>query len=309
MLPIEYEPGMPVGEGLYIGIPLSEYHGNVNLLPGPSVSKSALKNIAPPDGCPKKFWQHWPQNPNHIKSKRSDALDFGKAAHALLLGDEVFKDHFVVMPETVDGEPYHGSKTVWKRWFRLQEELGLTVISQEDLEQIQRMAEDAHQHPLVANGGLNGLVEVSMFWRDPETGIWLRSRPDVSPNDGIYIDFKTTGQMTSGYLSRQIADAGYYLQGAMTRMVCNGLGIPFKAFGFLYSLSKDYADTDFRVLSEEDLVLGEAVIRWGLRQIRHGLSTGEWPGMAIYAREDIPIRMPEFVRSRISDFLTKEGFL
>lgn len=294
--------------GLYVNVPLEIYHHDQSLLPGPSVSKSSLKAIAPPDGSPKKFWQTWAGNPKRIKSKSSKAMDFGKAVHALILGDEVFEEKFVIRPERVEGETYDLRRTVWKKWFAEQAELGLTVITEEQIEQIRLMAEDLAQHPLVMAGGLNGQVEVSMFARDPVTGIWLKSRPDNLAADGVYVDLKTAGSLDQQFLERQFHDAGYYLQPAMTKMVCDLLGLPFVSFTFLYTLTGDYADSDFRVAYEGDILLGEKVIRYGLAKIRHGLDTGEWPGISVYCRENLPIGMNDFSRKRIEAVLQQEGF-
>lgn len=293
--------------GCYSGIPLDVYHNDVTLLPGPSVSKSSIKHIAPPDGSPKRFWQNWAGNPRRMKRASSKAMDFGKAVHALILGDEVFEERFVVRPEKVEGEAYHGLKTVWKRWYREQDELGLTVITEEQLEQIRAMAEDLAQHPLVIAGGLTGDVEVSMFARDPETGIWLKSRPDNRPSEGMYVDLKTAASLDQQFLERQLCDAGYFLQAAMTKMVDDLLGQPFQSFTLLYTLSQDYADSDYRVVRDEDIILGEHVIRYGLRKIRHGLDTGEWPGVSVYSRENYPIGINSWSRERIEFALKQEG--
>lgn len=308
MLEIREWDGTTIKEpGCYSGIPLEVYHNDQSLLPGPSVSKSNLKALAPPTGSPKAFWQTWAGNPSRKKKASSKAMDFGKAVHALVLGDEVFEEKFVVRPEKVDGETYHGQKTVWKRWYREQQRLGLVVITEDEIEQIRLMAEDLAQHPLVQAGGLRGDVEVSMFARDPETGIWLKSRPDSNPTEGMYVDVKTASSLDPVFLEKQLESAGYYIQGGMTKMVCDLLGKPFHSFTLLYTLSQDYADSDFRVISDEDIALGEAVVRYGLRMIRRGLDTGEWLGASVYARENLPIRIFPKTREKIELALQQEG--
>lgn len=303
----EWDGETIVSPGIYSGIPLSEYHGNKRLLPGPSVSKSDAKNILPPDGSPKKFWSYWLHNPDRLIKKPTEAMIFGRATHALLLGDEKFEDSFVIRPEKVEGEKYNGNKTVWRDWFKEMAEQGLEVITKEQFEHIKRMASDASKHPFVAAGGLNGGVELSMFAKDPETGIWLRSRPDVEANDGDYGDLKTASDFNEGFLSRQIEGAGYYLQGAMTKRVCDLLGKPFRSFSFLYVRSEEYADTDFRVLSDDDIRLGEACLTYGLRKIREGLLNSSWPGNSVYGHDAHPIRMPQARRDGIIRTLEKEG--
>lgn len=295
--------------GSYRGIPLSQYHRSLSLLPGPSVSKSNIKNIVPPAGSPKKFWQTWKHNPKHKTRKATAAMTFGRAVHALLLGDENFAEGFVVRPEEVQGEKYQGNKKVWRDWYKEQDLAGLEVVTKEQLEQIRAMSDDAATHPFVASGGLNGNVEISMFAKDPKTGIWMMSRPDVDVSDGDYADLKTAADLSEPFLKKQIEGAGYYIQGALTRRLCRLLGKPFRTFSFVYVLSDDeYADTDFRVLSEEDLDLGDRVIDYALAKIRQCLSTGDWQGMSVYSRENTPISMPGRTREGIINALSKEGF-
>lgn len=306
---IDWEEGTTITKpGLYRGIPLEVYHNDTTLLSGPSVSKSSVKHLAPPNGTPKRFFQHYAGNPNRIKRPSSREMDFGKAVHAILLGDEVFKDKFVIIPEKVEGETYHGNKRVWQNWFKRMAESGLVTLSTEQLEQIKRMADDASKHPFVQAGGLNGDVEISMFARCPRTGIWLRSRPDVRAADGDFGDVKTTSSMDPDFLEKQIGDMGYYLQAAMTKMVCDLLQIPFHSFTLFYTLSKDYADSDFRVMDEEDILIGIATVNYALHKIRHGLDTGEWPGVAVYTRENQSIRMKKFERDRLVKALAMDGF-
>lgn len=302
--------GEPITEpGLYRGIPLQAYHNDIRLLSGPSVSKSNLKHIAPPDGSPKKFYRFWAGNPNRKIPTQSRALTFGRAAHALLLGDEVFDEKFIIRPERVDGYLYQGNRTEWRNWYKEQAALGLEVITEEEIEQIRDMSADAAKHPLVISGGMNGEVEISMFAKDPETKLWLKSRPDVFVTDGIYNDFKTCSSMDEEFLQTQFEESGYYLQAGLTKTICDLLGLPFISFGFLYGMSKDYADTEYRVASNEDIALGQAVIRYGLKKIRHGINTGEWDGASTYARENYPMKMKPWPRNKIEAALQKEGIL
>ncbi|MBN7764123.1 PD-(D/E)XK nuclease-like domain-containing protein, partial [Nitratireductor aquibiodomus] len=265
--------------GVYSGITLDQYHQKRDLLDGPSISKSALKWLLPAyGGSPKAFWGRWAWNPDHVQQKNSKALDFGKAAHALLLGDEVFSEKFAVRPEKApDGRNWHANNSSCVAW--MDEHKHLTVITQEDIERIKRIAEDASTYPLIQMGVLNGRVERSMFWKDEETGIWLRSRPDAMPNaDGVFADLKTASKFDEDFLERQIFDAGYFLQAAMTRMICRSLGIPFETFVLVYVLNDDVPDTAHVEISAHDIDRGERVIRWCLNTIRHCLDADDWPG-------------------------------
>lgn len=291
--------------GVYSGIDLEIYHKNTKLLDGPSISKSALKWLTPDQGgSPKAFWGRWAYNPKHFVPKTSDALDFGKATHALLLGDEVFADKFAIRPEKWSDWRTNDAKA----WREAMIKLGRTVITSEQFETIQRIHADASQHPLVRQGILNGRIERSMFWKDPETEIWLKSRPDAVPNaDGVFADLKTTSSFAEDFLERQLHDAGYYLQAAMTRMVCRGLGIPFETFAFVYVLNDDVPDTTVVEINELDIERGERVIRWALDTIRQCLDTGTWPGARPFSDGNRTIQMKPWSKTKIDQFLDQEA--
>ena len=71
---------------------------------GPSISSSGLRRIVMES--PWHFWKSWEGNPNRYPDKDpSDALILGKAAHSLILGDEVFDEHFAFVPKDAPRRP------------------------------------------------------------------------------------------------------------------------------------------------------------------------------------------------------------
>lgn len=311
--------GKPISApGIYAGISLDDYHGKTDLLDGPSVSKSALKWLAPSHGgSPKAFWGRWKWNPHHVEQETTKALDFGKAAHCLLLGDEVFSERFVVRPAhrpddmglpEKERRQWNANANDCKDFLKDAEDRGLIVITPDQFDRIRRMHADASAYPLVKDGILNGRIERSLLWKDPKTGIWLRARPDALPNaDGVYADLKTAGKFDEDFLERQIFDAGYYLQAAMTRMVCRGLGLPFETFVLLYVLNDDVPDTAHVEIDRFDIDRGERVVRWCLDTIRHCLDASEWPGARPFNEGTRHIQMKPWAKEQIDRFLEREA--
>lgn len=299
--------------GVYAGIDLDTYHSKLDLLDGQSISKSALKWLIPAHGgSPKAFWGRWKFNPNHVEPETSKALDFGKAAHCRLLGDEVFEEKFVIRPDTYpdaktgEFKPWHAASNVCKEWLA-DNVKGRTVVTRDDMAMIDRIRDDARTNHLVAAGILNGKIERSMFWKDPATGIWLKARPDNLAVDGIFADLKTTSSLDEDFLERQLADAGYYLQAAITRMVCRGLGIPFEAFALIYVLKDDVPDTAHAEISVHDIDRGEKVVRWCLNTIRRCLDAGEWPGARPFDDGTRHLQMKPWMKERIDRFLEQDA--
>lgn len=307
-----YQSGTITEPGVYRGISLDDYHGKSDLFDGPSISKSAMKWLLPPHGgSPKAFWGRWKWNPDHIEPKTTPALDFGKAAHCLLLGDEVFAEKFCVRPAwrpddmdkpKKDRRQWNANANACKVW--LEDHEDLTVIAPDQIDRIKRIAADAATYPLVQQGILNGKIERTLCWKDPATGIWLKCRPDAVPtSSGIYCDLKTASSFDEDFLERQIFDACYYLQAAMTRMVCRGLGLPFETFALLYVLNDDVPDTAHAEIADFELDRGEKAIRWCLDTIAACLKSGEWPGAQPFSNGERQIQIKAWSKGRLDAFL------
>lgn len=306
--------------GVYAKISLDDYHGKRDLLDGPSISKSALKWLLPAyGGSPKAFWGRWKWNPNHVEPETTKALDFGKAAHCLLLGDEVFEERFTIRPThrpddmrlpEKEQRAWNANANDCKAFLADAAEKKLTVITPEQYDRIGRIRDDASTYPLIKLGVLNGKIERSMFWKDPETGIWLKARPDAVPQvDGVYSDLKTASSFSEDFLERQVFDACYYLQAAITRMVCRGLGMPFETFTLLYVLNDDVPDTAHVEIDEFDIERGERVVRWCLRTIRRCLDASEWPGARPFNEGERRIQMKVWAKDRLDHFLDHQDKL
>lgn len=79
------------------------YHSQ-EVCDGPSVSSTGIRKAALES--PHAFWKTWEGNPNRYPAKEpGDSLVLGRAAHSLILGDEVFEDHFIFVPEDAPRRP------------------------------------------------------------------------------------------------------------------------------------------------------------------------------------------------------------
>jgi hypothetical protein len=311
MREIEWDGNTITKPGVYKNIPLSVYHGKRDLFDGPSVSKSALKWLLPTHGgSPKAFWGRWSHNPDHIGQDDNRALIFGRATHCLLLGDEVFDGSFVIepkeYPDDKTGKPkkWNNNANFCKAWNAEMTGAGLSILKADELEMIRRMAADAAQYPLIRDVGiLNGAVERTMCFKDPATGIWVKARPDVMAADGFFADLKTAAKLDEDFLERQVFEAGYYLQAAMTRMVCRALNIPFETFVLVYVLKDEVPDTAHAEIDDFDIDRGERLVRWSLDTIRACLNAGEWPGARPFNDGTSRVKVKPWAAERIDRFI------
>lgn len=278
--------GLPIANfGIYSGVPLETYHQQ--LTTEPSVSKSGLWQIAKNDGSPAHYYLDSYLNPEREPWEESEALILGRGAHHLLLGERDFHENFAIRPTEYPAQggfkPWNGNSTWCKEWLETERRAGRTILKPDHIERIRGMSRTLAEHPMVGgeHGGiLNGLVEHTLVYRDPETGVWIKVRPDVVPTDDLDVaDLKTATSVSDRAIDRAIGEFGYHVQGALIRMAFeNVLGAVMNSFSLVFVESKPPHCVRVVTVKDEDLELGEKLARAALRLFAKCLEKGEWPG-------------------------------
>jgi hypothetical protein len=269
--------GQPISvPGIYRGVGIDGYHQQLTV--GPSISSSGLRVIF--NESPAHYFRDSYLNPNRAERKESEAFIFGRASHHRLLGEANFDRYFVVRPEELNGKPWNGNRTDCREWLAVCREAGLTILTPAQRDAIVGMARGLAENPLVQAGILNGLVEHSMVWRDKETGIWLKVRPDVIPTDAAdFSDLKSCADITDDGIERAIGDHGLNMQGALVGMGCREIfDREMETFSLVFSEKTEPHVARVKTLKPADLELGERQVRATLRQFAHCLEAGHWPG-------------------------------
>jgi len=147
-------------------------------------------------------------------SESTPAMEFGTAAHKLILEPEEFDKAYVTAPE-VDRRTKAGKAA----WAEFMESLGdRSVIKPADLEVIQAMDGAVKTHPTAAALLKTGRHEVPIEWTDPDTGEPCKCRPDCLTEYGgqkYIVDYKTANSCEDGHFERACRTHGYKLQAAM----------------------------------------------------------------------------------------------
>lgn len=253
------------------GMGMDVYHGQPCV--GPSISSSGLRTLE--SKSPQHFYATWSGNPN-AEPVSSKTLDFGRAAHALLLGDEEFEQGFAIS----EYDAFRSNEA--KAWKAEQEEAGRTVISKADLEKIKRMAGELSRHPMVQAGILDGPSECSLFWQDEETGIWLKARPDLLPLQNWIADYKTTRDASPRWNAKSVINYGYHMQMALIAEGCAALDLIEPGAPLEFALIFQESEAPFTVTAagvDSDLIwIGAQQNRRAIRLFAECLERGEWPG-------------------------------
>lgn len=276
-------------------IPMSVYH--TQCCAGPSISSSGLRKIfleSPAD-----FWCMSDLNDDRLEQPDNENFIFGRAAHALLLGDEDFDKNFMVIDHKAPPKPTKtqisarlqgrvtdAAQDRFSFWDAMEANHGhKDFLKEEDLEHIKHIAEALHNHPFVSVL-FEGQAEQSLIWQDKKTGVWLKSRLDVLAATGDFGDLKTTSQKTKSLIMRDIRLHGYDMQqGLSTIAVEEVLGVDFTAESYesrgafnLFVYKKPPYHIIPIELDFEALHFARLKCRTAIDKFAECMKSGEWPG-------------------------------
>lgn len=184
--------------GIYYDLSNEDYHS------GDGVSKSQLDLI---DKCPALY--QWYRNApiDHDKVK---SFDMGTAFHCLTLEPDEFDKRFIISPNF--NRRSNEGKAEEKAFLKSVEDKKQIIITEDDKKKLLLMRDSAMAHPL-AKWLLeaDGVSESSIYWKDKDTGINCRCRPDkIITQHHWAVDVKTTADIER--LSHSFYDYRYHVQ-------------------------------------------------------------------------------------------------
>lgn len=199
--------------GIYFDLPAEQYHQD------PAISCSGIKNLLV---SPMKFWRNSSLNPRK-KYKETDAQKMGTALHCYLMEKEKFWRDYIVLPKLeVDSDFYRTEsqkpdflerfehcKTKDAKTFKYKG--GKIVIKEDDFERIKESVEYFESLPTAGELFKDGYMEVSVFWRDKETGLMCKCRFDYLAVN-YAADYKSLEKI--GKINTSIGEYDYYIQQA-----------------------------------------------------------------------------------------------
>lgn len=303
------------GPGAY-RMSMKHYHSQ-EVCPGPSVSSTGIRKAALES--PHAFWKTFDGNPNRYPKKEdSDSLILGKAAHSLILGDEVFEEHFIYVPHDAPRRPTAPQIKAFEKngfWSEAAEEgaefwaafdkkaNGRLLLKEEQVQKIFYMAENLNANPLAVEVLKSDLIEISMVWQDEVTGLWLKSRPDCIPSNGAdFGDLKTfapKGKNLRLSVQRSITDFGYTLQMALAVMGAEQVfGNTAENCALVFCQTSEPYEVIPVNIETDTLYWARVLIRDGLDKIKRGLDSGDWPGCGA---EILNYEFPPSMTERLSD--------
>jgi hypothetical protein len=260
-----------IAHGIHSALPAEEYHRRELGI----VSNTALKYVR--------------RSPAHYRAwidglherKDTPALAFGRAFHMALLEPEKFAATYVEQPEFGDLRKTENkaAKAAW-----LADNAGREPI--EGMATLLAMVESVRRHPLASQMIRDGKPELTLSWKDEDTGLSCKSRLDYYVESlGMIADVKTAEDASWDEFRRDVAKYDYHVQDALYRSAALALDMPVQHFVLLaVEKSPPYAVATY-TLDAEGIGRGYQAARRDMDTLAHCLKTGRWPAYPETIRE------------------------
>ena len=184
---------------------INEYHG------GPGISASQIKKAI-------KSTAHFFLE-DEKSTERNPNFDMGNAFELLLTEPENFYKSVLIFDTEARPDPTKSfAAKVNKEWKAEILQSEKIVIDTQQFEALQLMVQSCKNDENI-NSTLKGAkLQLSLFWHDPETGLLLKSRPDVvrylNEKTVIVNDIKTAQDGSPEGFSKAFANLNYGIQAA-----------------------------------------------------------------------------------------------
>lgn len=254
--------------GIY-AMPAEIYHADPT--PEPSLSSSGARTLA--NGPPALYW-HERQNP---PVKR--VFEIGTAGHLMVLEPDQFAERVL----TLDFDDYRTKAAQEQR--DMARAAGRVPLLAKEAAAVAEMRKALWADPVAGKAFEGGTAEQAMFWRDAESGIWCRTRPDYLPPHRRYlVDYKTSVSADPREFGKRMLDYGYHQQAAWYLDGVEAVtGERPERFAFVvqekaapYLVSVCWVDQEAIEIGRELNRYARGVFAWCLRR-------GEWPGYRDHA--------------------------
>jgi hypothetical protein len=222
--------------GIYTDISIQDYHANKTHLSSTGI-KMAKKSLA--------LWKWMQSRPQEFKQH----FDFGNSFEIALLDRDNFEKFVAIMQtenwiaKALDEKPTlkvpKNSKCyqVEEEKF-LKENEGKYIIPDvgpQSFEYLEYMLESCHKDAVIQKLISNTEYQVSLFWTDDQTGINLKTRPDICKRKkNVIVNLKTIADGSPDSFSKDLAKYEYPLQGAIEIRGCQQTGLMEKVDNYFW---------------------------------------------------------------------------
>jgi hypothetical protein len=285
--------------GAYPGIDGELYH-RIEICDAPSISSTGLKTIEGKSAF--HYWYESPLNPNRPPQEQKAHFNVGKGVHDLLLLQGLFPKNYFILPEGFDAR--------LKKWADVNDERdaaaesGIPILTHPQHQMVLAMAEQVEKNELAKALITSGIPEMTLVAKDPETGVWLRTKPDITPDTiDIVPDIKTAISAHPAAFEKQATAVGYFQSAAHYLDVIDLVyGTPASKRRFVLIVVEKEPPHLVQIyqLDDESIQMGRMLNRRALNTFARCLETGVWPGYSTAEQPILQLQATRWFQSEIT---------
>ena len=255
-----------------------------------SISASGLKHLLK---SPAHFKYEWMKSPKD----KTPAQRMGELFHAAILEPERFRENMVIQPDF--NRRTNAGKAAEADFLSKLPETAI-VVSEDDYHWLCGAIESVYSHPIARGALRGGERELTGVFRDPETGLKCRIRPDLIIRDkNIILDVKTCQDASQRAVERVIWQYAYDLQAAF--YLHGSQIIEQKVYDTYLWLFVEKTAPYVTTLWKADqawLEIGSQRMKRSLHKLTSSIEAGEFPG---YQNEAEWISPPDWAMKGLDD--------
>lgn len=291
---------LKIEDGIHTDITIQDYHANRT-----HYSATQLKYA-------NKSLKHFYSYINGFLDKpKGSHLDFGNAFELALLNQEGYMKEVAVLPDqdfieianavrVKEGkEPFTTPRnsTVYKegiKEFEKQNEGKYFIkdVGPESFDTIEEMLSSCLQDSVIQALIKNVEYQLSLFWTDPETGIRLKTRPDICKRTkNSIVNLKTTEDGSPQAFGKDLANYDYPLQACIEIDGCIKSGLMDKVDNYFWLVVEKVAPFNATIyeFDERDRAACMDNYRFILKKIQKAREQEKWPGYSDLASNEYGI--------------------
>lgn len=201
-------------------------------------------------------------------SADTSAFRVGRATHSLILQPENFDVEFVVWSGTRRGKSWDAFAA---------EHTDRTILTATEHAAALGAMEGVARHPTASHLLQGGTAEKAITWKDDETGIVCKAKPDLVTNR--LLELKTTRNLDARLFASDVARLGYYGQAAFYLRGLRANGFDSDRLPVIIAVENSPPhDVCCWELTQETVEQGDALVERLLRELAICTDSGEWPG-------------------------------
>ncbi len=226
---------------------------------------------------PYKYWYEHLSG-EFVRPADNEAFIVGNVTHTLLLEPQKFDDEYFMLPK-INRTTKQGKLDYAEAMLKSE---GKTLVKPEQFQLAMAMNDSIMESPTARDILSGAQYEKTIFWRDEETGILCKARPDIW-NDPLMGDLKTCRDASYRGFQRAAMDDGYFLQAAMIYEATKSIQMPFEKFVFVCVEKTEPHLVGLYLLDDEALQYGLDLFHKLLVRFAECSKTNSWPDYGVQA--------------------------